>query len=357
MSALTPKISFANNRPDFIAELRKKVNEYFEANNIKRTGNVRLYTKTAVLVTVALSIYLVLVLVPVPVWLALVLCALEGVTFAAIGFNVMHDGAHGSYSSKKWVNRIMGYSLNVMGGNVDIWKQKHNVIHHSFTNIEGVDDDIDIKPFMRTNTNQPKYKIHRYQHIYWSFLYGLTYLAWVFLQDFQKYFARRIASVPIKKMSLRKHIMFWASKVAYVLVFIVVPAFTWGILGAILGYLVFAFVCGLVIAVVFQLAHVVEGASFPETGPEDTHIENNWAVHQLETTANFSTRSKFVFWLTGGLNYQVEHHLFPKISHIHYPEVSKIVKDVCRKFQVTYLEYPSVGSAIRAHVSYLKSLG
>lgn len=351
------KVTF-NNSGVFFNTLRKKVDDYFVTNNIKTTGNYKLYIKTIVLLSAAVWCYTMLVFFTPSVWLSLCICAILGTVLAGIGFNVMHDGGHGSYSSKKWLNNAMSYSLNLMGGSSYIWKIKHNINHHSFTNIEGMDDDIDIKPWIRTNQNQPKHWYHRFQHIYWVILYGVTYLFWVFWQDFQKYFSQKIADTPLKKMDLKEHIIFWGSKLLYVGLFLILPMYKVGVIETLIGYSVIAFVCGLIIAVVFQLAHILEDTQFPavSTGGH-TKIEEEWAVHQIQTTANFSTKSKIVSWFTGGLNYQVEHHLFPRISHIHYPQISKLVKETCKQFNINYIEYPSVYAAVRSHVSYLRYIG
>lgn len=350
-------ISFSNNNNQFTAELKKKVEEYFSKNGIKTTGSWRLYHKTLTLCGIALAIYLVLIFGSAPVWLNILLCAVLGLTFAAIGFNVMHDGAHGSYSSKKWVNELMSYSLNVLGGSSYLWKVKHNVMHHAYTNIEGHDDDIDIKPFIRTNVHQKRYWFHRYQHIYSFILYLSTYLLWIAVLDFRKYFTGKVSERKFAKMSMSEHIGFWVSKIAYTLLFIVIPIVVVGWAHALIGYFIIAGVCGLVLSIVFQLAHIVEDSEFPMPDPQSNKIEQNWFVHQLATTANFATKSKLVSWFVGGLNFQVEHHLFPKVSHIHYPAINQMVKELCQKYQVKYIEYPTVFRALQAHVSHLRIVG
>lgn len=350
------KLSFNNINPSFSIALKKRVDEYFTSQNIKFTGNGKLFWKTGILFTIVAALYTVLVFFTPPAWISIILCAVLGLTFAAIGFNVMHDGAHGSYSQKRWVNEIMAYSLDLLGGSSYLWKQKHNVIHHSYTNIEGHDDDIDIKPWIRTNEHQPKKWYHRYQHFYWVILYGFNYIVWVFTRDFEKYFTGKIAGMKIKKMSMKDHIIFWGSKALYIFMFIILPGVMVGWVSMLVGYVILAFVCGLSISVVFQLAHVVEEAEFPL--PNDSNkVEQDWTVHQLQTTANFATRSRVLSWFTGGLNFQVEHHLFPRISHVHYPAVSKVVKSVCEQFNMKYNEFPSFFSALRSHVLYLKAMG
>lgn len=346
-------------KPDFFHVLRKRIDAYFKEKNISKTGDSRLFTKSIILFSTLILFYTILVFfTPSSTLLALLICSLMGVNLAAIGFNVMHDGAHGSYSSNPKINALMGFALNVMGGNVYIWKLKHNGNHHTYTNIEGYDDDIDIKPLIRVHSQQPKLGIHNFQHIYGIFLYGFTYINWVFFNDYSKYFRSKVAdNTPLKKMSLTQHLSFWLSKVFYYSVFIVIPGLVVGWVPALIGYVTMAAVCGIFIAVVFQLAHVVEENEFITPTQDLENIENEWAVHQLHTTVNFATQSKFLNWLLGGLNFQVEHHLFPSISHVHYPELNKIVKQTCNEFEIRYKEYPTFGHALKSHINHLKQVG
>jgi linoleoyl-CoA desaturase len=359
MSAVS-KATFNNKDSHFFEALKQRIDAYFTNNQIKQSGNYRLYSKAILLFSTLLFLYVTLVFfTPNSVLLNIFLCALMGVNFAAIGFNIMHDGAHGSFSTKPWVNDMMSHSLEMMGGSSFMWKAKHNVNHHTFTNIEGMDDDIDIKPFLRVSKDQPKKWYHRFQHVYSFLLYSLTYFFWIFWLDFKKYFSGKIGELKIKKMTTKDHLLFWFSKAFYIAAFVVVPIFRIGLVETIIGYGVVLVVTGMIISIVFQLAHIVEGAIFP-VGKDDSKslkIETEWAIHQLNTTANFATKNKLVSWFVGGLNFQVEHHLFPKISHIHYPEISKLVKETCEQFNVNYMEFPTVFAAVKSHVLHLKHVG
>lgn len=352
------RIQFNNGSNVFISTLRSRTEEYFLTEKRKKTGDFRLYSKTIILLSATAAIYFVFLFVSLPVWLSIPMCILLGVIMASIGFNIMHDGAHGSYSSKAWVNKLMAHALNIMGGNAFLWNQKHNINHHSFTNVEGMDDDIDIRPFLRLHVSQKRFWFHRFQHVYSVFMYGLTWFFWVYFRDFKKYFTRKISiHTPLKKMTLQDHFTFWISKVLHVSIFLVIPGFVIGWVPTIIGYSIMAFVCGLILAIVFQLAHIVEESDFVDTSEGNASIDAEWAVHQINTTANFATRSKFLNWLLGGLNFQVEHHLFPRVSHIHYPAISKIVKNTCKEFNVRYREYPTFFGAFRSHILYLRNVG
>lgn len=351
------KVTFANNKSPFYTAIRKEVNEYFNQKKLSQQGNWSLYIKTIIFLSVTVVLYTWLVFYT-PVWyLALPLCAILGMNQAFIGFNVMHDACHGSYSEKKWVNDFFGYSMNFLGSNAFLWKTKHNVVHHTFTNIDGVDDDIMKIPVLRHCETQQKLKMHRYQHIYSVLIYCLTIHFWVWLMDFIKYFTGKVVITPLKNFTVKEHIIFWVSKLWYAVAYIVIPWYVLGFTPFIIGFLVMNALFGLTMSVVFQLAHVVEKAHFEEALHGDKLIEKEWAEHQVLTTCNFSTKNKIASWFLGGLNFQIEHHLFPKISHIHYPAISGIVERVCRQYNVSYNYYPTMGEAIASHFKVLRDLG
>ncbi len=347
---------FANGPHSFHTELKKRINDYFKEVGKSPTGNYNLFIKAIVLVVSFLFVYIHLVFfTPTPALAILECLALGGLT-AAIGFNVMHDGAHGSFSRHKWLNDLAALSVNFLGANNFMWKTKHNVIHHAYTNVDGVDDDIDAKPILRLCESQKYYKVHRYQHFYFWAAYSLLYLWWVFVTDYKKYFTRRIGPVPLKKMTLSDHISFWGFKLVHLGLFVALPIYMVGLMPWLIGFLVSGLFAGFVLSIVFQLAHTVEHTHFPAANIETGKMEDEWAIHQLKTTANFATRNKFISWWVGGLNFQIEHHLFPKISHVHYPAISKIIKKACADFGVPYIEYPRMRLAVASHVSYLRQL-
>jgi len=351
------KAIFNNKLSPFYTELKEEVEKYFQENNISSTGNIQLYLKTFILLFLAMYLYVQLVFFTPTWWIALPLCMLAGVNAAAIGFNIMHDACHGSYSQKKWLNNLMGYSLNLLGSNAFFWKVKHNVVHHTFTNIDGIDSDIVQSSLLRFCPTQPKLAVHRYQHIYGSVLYALSSMVWVFVNDFQKYFSRKVYTTPINGMDTKEHLIFWATKVFYVSVYLIIPMYFVGVLNALIGYLAMNLTLGFVLAIVFQLAHVVEITEFEDAKGITLKIEDEWAIHQVNTTADFATNNSVVTWLLGGLNFQVEHHLFPKVSHIHYPKIQKIVAEVCARFEVKYRVFPTMSDAISSHFRMLRILG
>jgi linoleoyl-CoA desaturase len=357
MSTATVTPKFTTVPKPFHAELKQRINSYFKETGKSDTGDTRLYTKAIILFSSFVFLYIHLVFFTPGVFWAIAECILLGCVTAGIGFNIMHDGAHGSFSKIKWVNKLAAFSLNILGGSHFMWNMKHNVIHHAYTNIDGVDDDIDIKPWMRMSTTQPKFAMHRYQHIYFWVLYALLYIFWIFSLDYQKYFKRKIGSMPLKKMSINDHLIFWGFKLVHLFLFVAVPIYMLGFTSWLIGFSTFAIVAGLVISIVFQLAHTVEHTSFPMPDEQTGRLDDEWAIHQLKTTANFAPRNKVINWFVGGLNFQIEHHLFPKISHVHYPELGRIIKQTCMEYGVPYIEYPRMRHAIASHVSFLKQMG
>jgi linoleoyl-CoA desaturase len=344
-------------RPSFQAELKKRVDAYFAEHQLKMTGNWKLYLKTATIALSFIGIYTWLVFFTPGVALSIILAMLLGLNVAAIGFNIMHDGAHGSYSKHGLVNQLAACTLDFIGGSSFMWKVKHNIVHHTYTNIEGIDDDIDIKPWMRMTLTQKKYFFHRFQHIYFIMLYALLYLFWIAVMDFKKYFTGKVGNMPIKDMGWKDQLTFWGSKVSFLFFFVLLPIYMTGIVHYLLGFLVFSATTGVLISLVFQLAHAVDEVTFPEADSDSNKMEDEWAVHQVKTTANFATKNKIITWFAGGLNYQIEHHLFPRVSHVHYPAISKIVKKTAEDFGIKYQEFPRMHQAIWAHILLLKKVG
>jgi linoleoyl-CoA desaturase len=337
--------------------LRDRVNEYFTTNKITPTGNSKLYFKAIFLTLVFAALYIHLIFIK-PIWyISVIDCVLLGGVIAAIGFNVMHDGSHGSFSKKKWLNKIAAHSISMMGANHFLWNMKHNMIHHTFTNVDGVDDDIEVGVLMRMAPTQKKYKLHKFQHLYFWFLYMMLYIFWIFFSDYKKYFAQKIGDIPLKKMETKDHIMFWLVKVYHFSLFVVLPIYILGWTKWLIGFGIISLFAGFVLSIVFQLAHTVEHTQFPVASIETNKLPDEFAAHQIKTTANFATNNKLVSWLVGGLNFQIEHHLFPKISHVHYPAISNIIRKVCAEYQLQYIEYPTTRKAIAAHYRFLRTMG
>ncbi len=348
---------FPVTKPSLHAELKGRIQKYFEDNKIKSTGNFKLFSKTIILGLLFASLYVHLVFFTPAIWLAVVECVLLGLVVSAIGFNVMHDGGHGSYSTKKFVNKVAALSSDFLGANSFLWHVKHNIIHHTYTNVEGIDDDLESNGILRFTTTQPKRKLHKYQHLYFWFFYSILYLWWVFGSDYKKYFTKKIGDVPLKHMTTENHVSFWLGKIVHLTVFIILPIIYVGALSWVAGFFMVTLVSGFSLSIVFQLAHTVTETSFPVAQMPENKLEDEFALHQLKTTANFAMNSKLVSWFVGGLNFQIEHHLFPKVSHIHYPAISKIVQQVCKEYGAPYINNNTLWKAVTEHVKFLKQMG
>jgi len=333
------------------------VDSYFKANNLKKTGNWQLFLKAWTLIPAAFGVYLYLLLGHYSRVGGIFVAIFLGFILVCIAFNVMHDACHNSFSDKKWVNSVMGLTMNALGSNAYIWKVKHNIIHHTFTNIDGIDDDIAHSPLLRQCTTQKWLPAHRFQFLYMFALYSVSTLSWSLGGDFIKYFRKRVNNTPMRKMDGKQHLLFWASKLLYVFFYVWVPIYFLGWQPWLIGFLLIHLTMGLTLSVVFQLAHMVEKVSFEVADSSGKVIDSEWAIHEIRTTANFAMGNKIISWLTGGLNFQVEHHLFPQISHVHYPAISKIVKQQCEVFSLPYNYYPTAWEALYSHIRLMKRLG
>lgn len=344
----------------FFPTLKKRVDQYFTSNHLKKQGNATLYIKSFVLLFVYLAPFVAMLTWEFSTGLQLLLWALMGVALAGIGMSIMHDANHGAFSKNRAVNYLLGHSLNLLGGSVSNWKMQHNVLHHTYTNIAEMDEDIDDKLMMRFCPHSKLKGYHRFQFIYVVFFYSILTLYWVTLKDFVQYvqYRKHEKASEDKKGHVMKLVQIILLKIVYFFVILYLPI---GIVGlpagvTIGGFILMQAIAGFILALIFQLAHTVEGTSHPLPN-EAGLIENDWAIHQLQTTANFSRNNKLLSWYIGGLNFQVEHHLFPYISHVHYPQIAAIVKETAEEFGVEYLENKTFGGAVQSHFTLLYKLG
>ncbi|MEC8738831.1 MAG: acyl-CoA desaturase [Bacteroidota bacterium] len=355
------KVHFnAKDNVEFVKELRIRVNKYFKDNNISRYANLSMKVKTTLMILLYFTPLIFLLSYPInSLYTNYLLWILMALGMSGIGLSIMHDANHGAYSKNKLTNKILGYLVNFLGAYHLNWKIQHNVLHHSFTNVHGMDEDLE-NGVLRLSPNQPHKKIFRFQIFYAPIMYGLMTLYWVVAKDFLD--ALRYAKQDLLKsqnitlskalwyISLNK-LWYWVLTLILPIIFVSLP--WWHI---VMGFILMHFITGLILGLIFQPAHVLEETQFVEID-EKGSIENNWAIHQLLTTANFANKSKVFSWLIGCLNFQVEHHLFPNICHIHYPKISNIVKQTALEFNIPYNEHSSYFKAIKSHFSLLYKLG
>jgi linoleoyl-CoA desaturase len=357
----TSHIKFAPTRPEFFPTLSKRVNEYFKENNINKYSNSEMVVKTIFMFSLYLIPYAFMVSGFIQTyWIYLGLAMLMGFGKAGIGLSVMHDANHGSYSPKTWVNKMMGYSLNVVGGHSFNWIVQHNVLHHTYTNVHEADEDISPRGVLRMSPDSDWKPMHQFQHWYAWFFYGLLTFVWIILKDFVRLIKyQKEGMVKKQKASIgREWTVLLLTKIIYFSYVIVIPylitPFSFGQI--FLGFFVMHYISGFILAIIFQPAHVIEGTEYPKPDMEG-NLENNWAIHQMLTTTNFGHREKLFSWYVGGLNYQVEHHLFPTICHVHYKKIAPIVEQTAKEFGVPYKAKDTFFAAVAAHARLLKTLG
>ena len=351
------RVIFNKEDPGFYRDVKTAVDVYFSNHKLKKTGNWKLYLKTWLFIPLALLDYCYLLFGYYSIITGLVLSIALGLLLSLIAINIMHDACHGSFSDKKWINHLMGFTMNGLGSSSFLWKVKHNILHHTYTNIDGIDNDIAQWPVLRQSPKQPWKPAHRFQYLYMFPLYGISTLAWMLISDFTKYFTRRVSSTKIKNMNLREHLIFWISKFLYVLFYALIPTWLLGWQHWLTGFIIIHITMGFSLTIIFQLAHLVSNTHFSSANKDLNKIESNWAIHELLTTSNFAIGNKYVSWLAGGLNFQIEHHLFPRISHVHYPAISNIIRKKCTEHDLPYNCYPTIREAFISHVRFMKMLG
>lgn len=358
---INPKFS-PNLDTEFDRTLKKRVRDYFKDNNISKHANTEMVLKTVSMLAIYLVPFILMLTgVITNPWLIALSWIIMGVGMAGIGMGVMHDANHGAYAKNETLNKIIGKVIVLVGGYAANWKIQHNILHHSYTNIEGLDEDISAPGgLLRFSPNCELKKVHRFQHWYAWFFYGLLTLSWSTNKDFVqivRYKKLGLTSTQnIKFGKLVAELIF--DKLTYYAVIVALPIIfidmAWW--QTVLMIVMMHFVAGLILSTVFQLAHVIPDTNFP-TANDQNVIANNWTVHQLETTGNFAPKNRLINWFVGGLNYQVEHHLFPNICHVHYRKISEIVQKTAREFGITYNTEPSFFRALKNHVQMLKTLG
>lgn len=359
-------VGFASAEKDsFHQAVMARVNSYFNEKGISPYANTHMWVKTAVMLTLYFAPYAFIVAGSgaTNLWVFYGLWALMAMGMIGIGTSVMHDAHHGTYSPKKWVNKSIGAILEIIGGYTLTWKIQHNQLHHTYTNITGLDEDIDSIKLLRFSPRQPRYWFHRYQYIYTWFFYTLMTLFWMTAKDYiQVIRYHKYDLLKTHKSSLAKALlMLTVYKLLYYSYVMALPVLFSGVAWyhVVFGFLFMHSIAGLTLSCIFQPAHIIAESTFqrPVKGANGDIIEEPWAVHETKNTADFAPTNVFLTWFIGGLNYQIEHHLFTRICHVHYPKLAPIVKKTAEDFNIPYHVEPSFFAAVKAHARMLKNLG
>lgn len=354
------KIKFGkyNSTSNFHNEVKKRVDEYFITENISKSANTQMVAKTIFILIGWSSTYFLILSNAVNPLIMFVLALFHGFFAAMIGMNIAHDAIHGSYTKNSKLNKRIGLIFNFVGANDYVWGISHNMVHHTYTNIPQHDEDIHQVPILRMEPTQELWWIHRFQHIYAFFLYSLATMSWVFIKDYVKFFQHQLGSHYRKTFPRREIFRLFFYKAIYYTIFLVIPLIVinlpwyWILLGFVGAHVVE----GMTLAIIFMLAHIIEDVEYPEPDANGK-MELPWADLQLHTTANFAMENRIVNFVTGGLNFQIAHHLFPKVCHIHYPKISKIIKQTALDYNLPYIEYETFSGALASHRRVLKKFG
>jgi linoleoyl-CoA desaturase len=344
---------------EFVDHLKMNVSEYFKKNNLSIKGNFWVFLKAIIILSIYIVPWILIVTIPMTVSVGLLLCIIIGIGEAGVGMSVMHDASHGALSRKKWVNTLFQSSMYLLGSNMFNWKIQHNLFHHTYTNIYGYDPDIGTKAVIRLCEHAKLKKYHKYQHVYSFFLYGLMTLSKIVLDIAQLFQFNKSGITKKQKCNPRREMsILIVSKSLYFSIFIGLPilysSFSWW--QVLIGFGIMHFTAGMIMSTIFQMAHVVEGAEQPQ--PDSAGIiHHEWLVHQILCTSDFAPNNRLLGWYVGGLNYQIEHHLFPNICHIHYRKIAPIVQSTAQKFNIKYNLKPTFSEAFISHVNRLKELG
>ena len=353
------RVSFAAGAAaGFGEDVKCRVAEYFATRGVSSKANASMVAKTFVLLSVTFGAYGLILSNRFPPWEMLGLAVVMGAGVAGIGFGIAHDALHGAYSSRPRINKLLGFSFELMGASGYMWKITHNVIHHTYPNIHGLDEDLEASPLLRLSPQARLRSIHRFQHLYAFAAYSLTTLQWVFSKDYRYFLKQELGPFRGRQHPRSEVATLLAAKLLYYAYTIVIPLMVlkiawWQFL---IGFLAMHLTAGAILGIVFQLAHVVEDTEHPSPEPNG-QMDNAWMIHQMETTSNFAMSNRILSWYVGGLNYQVEHHLFPKVCSAHYPALSRIVRDTAVKHGVPYHHHETMYAAIRSHYRTLKRLG
>jgi linoleoyl-CoA desaturase len=342
----------------FVDEMKARVTEYFTERGLSDKANGAMVLKSVILLGLTYGTYGLILSGWFSPWAMLGLAILMGVGVAGIGFSVSHDALHGAYSDNPRINKLIGLTFDLNGANGYMWKITHNVIHHTYTNIHGIDEDLEVSPLLRLSPQAQHRWFQRWQQYYAFLAYSFSTLFWVFAKDF-KYFLQTNLGPYQNKSHPRSEVMtLVATKLIYFGYTIVLPLLVLDIAWwqFAIGYLAMHLTAGFILGIVFQLAHVVEGTEHPMPDAVG-NMDSAWIIHEMLTTANFARRNRVLSWYVGGLNFQVEHHLFPKVCSVHYPAISEIVREVARKYGIPYNDHETFRDAVRSHYTMLKQLG
>lgn len=339
----------------------QRVNAYLKANGLRTRDLPEMYVKSALCLGWWAISYGLMIYSGIAGWSFIVTLGLAlvfGLGAGAVAFNIMHDANHNGYSDNPKVNRLLGLTVELVGLSSFIWRQQHNIWHHTYTNIAGLDEGLEMNGWVRNSPRDIWKPRHRFQHLYAPIVYAMAGVGLLIGRNFQVYFTGKSGDTfQYPPMSRNDKLIFWAGRLINLMIYLVIPALVFGIGGALVIFALTSSVTGFVIATILQMAHVMNDVDFPEPTGDPLKIENEWAIHEVQTTSNFAPNNAIINWYVGGLNYQIEHHLFPHMCHLLYPKIAPIVRATCEEYGLTYQSYPTFRAALKNHWQSLREFG
>ena len=279
--------------------------------------------------------------------------ALLGLTGAWIGLTVQHCANHGAMSNSALANNLLGMTDDLIGGSSLMWRYHHQVSHHIHCNDTALDEDVfSAFPLLRFDARLPRLPVHRWQHLYMWALFPFMQLAFQ-VGDLTAFFTRETAGTKLRGATGGELATVLAGKVVHFSL-LLAPALWAGWTAVLAGMAAFIATQGIVLAATFAVSHNVAEAKVPEE-TDGAAAERDWGRQQVLTSADWGGVVGNFF--TGGLNLQVEHHLFPAICFVHYPAIARIVADECRRRDVPYFIYPTLPSILKRFVAFMAAMG
>jgi len=350
-------LKFKNDPKDqeFFRELKRRVNQYFKTNEIEKSGNSTSKAKAVLLFTLYIICFISIFYTSTLASLFLAFGIL-GILTIFLALNVAHDAAHGTFTSNKKLNNLLVYTFDFLGANGYLWKMKHVHSHHPHVNIPNMDGDIkQTNNIVRIFPNSPFFNYHRYQFIYMPFLYLLYTLIWLLFRDFKDFLRPDVSGKDVITHDAKESAVFIIGKTFFLFRMIALPfiILNFSLPQILIAFLIFHFCASATVALALISAHIGEHSVYPEPN-KNGQMNDSWVRHQIITTSDFATNSFVLTHLFGSFNHHIIHHLFPNICHIHYPPLTKILKQTCEEYNMPYNENPRLWDAMLSHFEFLK---
>ena len=344
---------------EFHRTLNRRVSNYFKSNGLDPKVNVITFWRYALFCFLSVFLwYICLDLYADMPLTSLIVAAIAGLFTALVAMTVGHDGNHYAITHKPWIWTWCFFVSGSLTGYSSLsWRTQHTYGHHMFTNIDGVDPDIHTAPkgpdVRRIKPRQSWFPTYRLQHIYMLIVYPILVYK-MKVEDFHTFYVMKKATIRINPLTLFQISMFVGEKLLHLLIRLIVPCVFYPFLSIVVLNLTADIITGLWQAFISQITHVNSMVEWPDRKKK---YDTPWAEMQVATTVDFATSSWFWSMLTGTVNHQVAHHLFPGVLQTYYPHITPIVKQTCADFGLPYNSQPTVLHALLLHFGYLNIMG